>query len=134
MRSRLSWDIVTLFYSFKKYSKNFMLKWTVKEKWKGVKNETWESQELNYTYKTSIMFLSREIDIKLCQIYTKMHIYVMNLSNHSLGCLERWKYPCMIIEGLQYGFGELYWRTKPRGVRNDFFSFFLKTSNNPKKV
>ena len=32
-----------------------------------------------------------------------------NLSNHSLGCLERWKFPCMIIEGLQYGFGELYW-------------------------
>ena len=25
----------------------------------------------------------------------------------------------MIIEGLQYGFGELYGRTKPRGVRND---------------
>ena len=34
----------------------------------------------------------------------------------------------MIIEGLQYGFGELYWRTKPRGVRNDFFGIFLKTS------
>ena len=29
------------------------------------------------------------------------------LSNHSLGCLERWKFPCMIIEGLQYGFVEL---------------------------
>ena len=36
----------------------------------------------------------------------------------------------MIIEGLQYGFGELYW---PRGVRNDFFFIFLKTSNKPKK-
>ena len=34
------------------------------------------------------------------------------------------------LEGLQYGFGELYWRTKPRGVRKDF----LKTSNKPKKV
>ena len=34
----------------------------------------------------------------------------------------------MIIEGLQYGFGELYWRTKPMGVRNDFFCIFLKTS------
>ena len=35
----------------------------------------------------------------------------------------------MIIEGLQYGFGELYWRPKPRGVRNDFFfAFFLTTS------
>ena len=34
----------------------------------------------------------------------------------------------MIIEGLQYGFGELFWRTKPRGVRNDFFGIFLKTS------
>ena len=33
----------------------------------------------------------------------------------------------MIIEGLQYGFGELHWRTKPRGVRNDFFCIFLKT-------
>ena len=30
----------------------------------------------------------------------------------------------MIIEGLQYGFDELYWRTKPRGVRNDFFAYF----------
>ena len=27
-----------------------------------------------------------------------------NLSNHSLGCLERWKFPCMVIEGLQLGF------------------------------
>ena len=52
----------------------------------------------------------------------------VNLSNHSLGCLERLKFPCMLIEGLQYGFGELYWRTKPRGVRNDFFCIFLKTS------
>ena len=34
----------------------------------------------------------------------------------------------MIIEGLQYGFGELYWRTKPTGVRNDFFAIFLTTS------
>ena len=34
----------------------------------------------------------------------------------------------MTIEGLQYGFGELYWRTKPRGVRNDFFFIFLTTS------
>ena len=25
-----------------------------------------------------------------------------------------------MVEGLQYGFGELYRRTKPRGVRNDF--------------
>jgi len=33
----------------------------------------------------------------------------------------------MILEGLQYGFGELYCRTKPRGVRNDFFCIFLKT-------
>ena len=32
----------------------------------------------------------------------------------------------MIIEGLQYGVGELYGRTKPRGVRNDFFLHFLK--------
>ena len=40
----------------------------------------------------------------------------------------------MIIEGLQYGFGESYWRTKPRGVRNDFFLLFLKTSQKPKKV
>ena len=31
----------------------------------------------------------------------------------------------MIIEGLQYGFGELYWRTEPRGVRNDFFFAFF---------
>ena len=30
------------------------------------------------------------------------------------------------LKGLQYGFGELYWRTKPRGVRKDFF-IFLKT-------
>ena len=27
----------------------------------------------------------------------------------------------MKIEGLQYGFGELYNRTKPRGVRNYFY-------------
>ncbi len=53
---------------------------------------------------------------------------IKNLSNHSLGCLERWKFPCLIIKGLQYSFGELYWRTKPRGVRNDFFCKFLKTS------
>ena len=33
----------------------------------------------------------------------------------------------MIIGGLQYGFGELYWRTKSRGVRNDFFKNFYKT-------
>ena len=32
----------------------------------------------------------------------------------------------MINEGLQYGFGVLYWRTKPRGVRNDFFCIFFK--------
>ena len=32
----------------------------------------------------------------------------------------------MITEGLQYGFGELYWCTKARGVRNDFFLHFLK--------
>ena len=31
----------------------------------------------------------------------------------------------MIIESLQYGFGE-YWLIKPRGVRNDFFYIFLK--------
>ena len=30
-----------------------------------------------------------------------------------------------MVEGLQYGFGELYRRTKPRGVRNDFFKEFL---------
>ena len=30
----------------------------------------------------------------------------------------------MIIEGLQYGFGELYWRTKPKGVRIYFFADF----------
>ena len=48
-------------------------------------------------------------------------------SNLSLGCLERWKFPWIIIEGLQYGFGQLYWRTKPRGVWNDFFCIFLKT-------
>ena len=34
-------------------------KGTVKEKWKGVQAETWESQELNDTYKTYLMFLSR---------------------------------------------------------------------------
>ena len=32
----------------------------------------------------------------------------------------------MVIEGLQYGFGVLYWRTKPRGVRNDFFWHIFK--------
>ena len=29
-----------------------------------------------------------------------------------------------MVEGLQYGFGELYRRTKPRGVRNDFLKNF----------
>ena len=38
----------------------------------------------------------------------------------------------MIIEGLQYGFGELYGRTKPRGVRNDFFKNFFKRPINLK--
>ena len=33
----------------------------------------------------------------------------------------------MILEGLQYGLGQLYWRAKPMGVRNDFFCVFLKT-------
>ena len=32
----------------------------------------------------------------------------------------------MIIEGLQFGFGESYSRTKPRGVINDFSVFFSK--------
>ena len=27
-------------------------------------------------WKLYLMFLSREIDIKLCQIYTKIHIYI----------------------------------------------------------
>jgi len=40
----------------------------------------------------------------------------------------------MIIEGLQYDFGELYLRTKSRGVRNIFFAFFLKRPIKPKKV
>ena len=40
----------------------------------------------------------------------------------------------MIIEELQHGFGELYWRTKPRGVRNDFFFIFLKTSIKPLNI
>ena len=31
----------------------------------------------------------------------------------------------MIIEGLQYGFGELYSRTKSRGVRNYFLTYFF---------
>ena len=31
----------------------------------------------------------------------------------------------MIIEGQQYGFGELYWRTKPRGVRNNIFFVYF---------
>ena len=35
----------------------------------------------------------------------------------------------MIIEGLQYGFGESYWSTKPRGVRNDFFAFSINSIN-----
>ncbi len=39
----------------------------------------------------------------------------------------------MIIEGLHYGFGELSWRTKPRGVRNIFFAFFLKRPINLEK-
>ena len=39
----------------------------------------------------------------------------------------------MIHEGLQYGFGEFYWRTKPRGVRNIFFvAFFCKRPINLK--
>ena len=58
---------------------------------------------------------------------------VKNLSNLSLGCLERWKFPCMIIEGLQYGFGELYWRTKPRVSEIFFFAFFWKRPVNLKK-
>ena len=40
-------------------------------------------------------------------------------SNLFLGYLEKGTFPCMKIEGLQYGFGELYSRTKPRVVRND---------------
>ena len=51
------------------------------------------------------------------------------MSNLSLGYLERWEFPCMIIEGLQYGFGELYSRTKPRGVRNYFYFSLSRGSN-----
>ena len=35
-------------------------------------------------------------------------------------------FPVLIIEGLQYGFGKLCWRTKPRGLRKDFFGIFSK--------
>ena len=41
-----------------------------------------------------------------------------------VGMFRKMKISLMIIEGLQYGFGELYWRTKLRGVRNDFFAYF----------
>ena len=54
-----------------------MLKGTEKEKLKGVYAETCEFQVSNDTYKTDLMFLSREIDIKLCQIYTEIHIYAI---------------------------------------------------------
>ena len=47
-----------------------IFKGTVKGKMKGA--ETWESQEL--IYKRELMFLSREIGIKLCQNYTKTYI------------------------------------------------------------
>ena len=56
---------------------NSVAKGNVKEKWKGLEAETWESQKLIETYKSSIwcscleQFLSLEIDIKLCQNYTK---------------------------------------------------------------
>ena len=37
----------------------------------------------------------------------------------------------MLIEGLQFGYCELYWRTKPRGFRNDFFlHIFAKNLEN----
>ena len=65
--------------------------------------------------------------------FLQMFFFRKNLSNLSLGCLERWKFSCMIIEGLQYVFGESYWRTKPRGVRYDFLHFFLKRPINLKK-
>ena len=53
------------------------LKGPVKEKWK---TETWESQELNDTY-IYLIFLSREIDIKLCQTIPK-RIYENILPYH----------------------------------------------------
>ena len=40
----------------------------------------------------------------------------------------------MILEGLQYGFSELFWRTKPRGVGKDFFLHIFKNSYKTYKV
>ena len=70
--------------------------------------------------------LYQENSTQIYQIELSLSFQTKNLSNHSLGCLERWKFPCMIIEGLQYDFGELYWRTKPRGVRNDLTGSLVK--------
>ena len=51
---------------------------------------------------------------------------VKKVSELSLGYLERWKVPCLIIEGLQYGFDESYSRTKPR-VSEIIFCIYFKT-------
>ena len=72
-------------------------------------------------------FTTNKIQFWLIFLYPRK-----NLSNHSLGCLERWKFSCMIIEGPQYVFGESYWRTKPRDVRNDYFAFYWKRPINLK--
>ena len=54
------------------------LKETVKEKWKGVIGWNLRISGVEWYIKDFYpMFLSQEIDIKLCQIYTKIHIYAI---------------------------------------------------------
>ena len=56
------------------------LKGTVKEKWKGVYDETWESQALNDTYRTSIWCSC--LELKLCTGAQVVINYLSGLIRH----------------------------------------------------
>ena len=54
---------------------NDFLKGTENEKWKGVLEETWESQALNDTYNTSFRCSSRNWYEIVSNLYTNSYIY-----------------------------------------------------------
>ena len=66
-------SLMFFFFSENKSEQKKKLKGTVKEKCKGVLYETWESQELNDTFKTSIWCSCLE-KLKLNRIYMKIPI------------------------------------------------------------
>ena len=54
-----------------------LVKWIVSGKWRGVYDETWESQELNDTYKTSSdVSVSRNLYKTVLNWYENLYMYV----------------------------------------------------------